>query len=80
MGLSIAHRGESFQPKPLPAPEEVFLAWLLRRQQGEDLRAAADREICTLRRYEGAHPGPRLLITLFEEFRETLPFHHEGSQ
>ncbi|PRD55509.1 hypothetical protein [Phyllobacterium myrsinacearum] len=48
----------------MPAPEDVFVAWLMRQPRNGDLVAAASAEVARLRRY-ASHPGAKRLHDLF---------------
>lgn len=71
MGLMLDHHANN-PAKPLPQPEDVFVAWLLALPRGLDLAAATDAEILRLRRYAGSHQGPARLLDLFKGLRQSL--------
>ncbi|CAF0704359.1 hypothetical protein MPNT_660002 [Candidatus Methylacidithermus pantelleriae] len=48
----------------MPAPEDVFVAWLIRQPGNVDLVAAASAEVARLRPY-ASHPGAKRLHDLF---------------
>lgn len=63
----MARERPAVAARPLPSPEDVFLAWLLALPLGADIAAAARIEIERLTRAEPLPPGPARLRDLFEQ-------------
>ncbi|MEO3997785.1 hypothetical protein [Mesorhizobium sp. CAU 1732] len=58
--------------KRVPAPEQVFLSWLMAQPENIDLTVAAMREVARLSRYDGPHEGPVRLRGMFVSLVEEL--------
>ncbi|MBA8879998.1 hypothetical protein [Phyllobacterium myrsinacearum] len=48
----------------MPAPEDVFVAWLMHQPRNADLVVAASAEVARLQSY-ASHPGAKRLHDLF---------------
>lgn len=72
--MGLMHES-SAKRRPLaagPQPEDVFLLWLVGLPNAIDPLLAADAEILRLNRYQGSHPGPARLLSIFKAFRASL--------
>lgn len=70
LGSSINQHNNPAVVKAAPAPEDVFVAWLLSRPAGADLVSEAGKELARLGTHTSGHPGVKRLHDLFRALVE----------